>query len=190
VRRKLVITTTTAGVLALSGLAVAVPALADTDTDTDGTGTAASAVVDRIRDALSGLVSDGSLTAAQADEVADTLGEAGIGGHGGHGGGRLDLSAAATTLGMTEEELRTALAAEDATLATVAEDRGVARDTLVTALTEAARERITAAVEDGRLTQEQADERLADLGERIAERVDGTGPGHRGGSRSGSGAAE
>ncbi|MGY1639195.1 hypothetical protein ACI78V_21315 [Geodermatophilus sp. SYSU D00742] len=178
-RRKFVITTTTAGVLALSGLAVAAPALADTG----GTAAAASSAVDRIRDALSGLVSDGSITEEQADEVAGTLGRAGLGDRGGHGGGRLDLPVAATTLGMTEEELRTALAADGATLASVAEDRGVARDTVVAALTDAARQRTAAAVEDGRLTQEQADERLADLPERISERVEGTGPGDRGGER-------
>ncbi|MGY1662323.1 hypothetical protein ACI78Q_13980 [Geodermatophilus sp. SYSU D00705] len=179
-RRKFVITTTTAGALALAGLAVAVPALAETD----GTATASSSAADRIRDALSGLVSDGSLTEEQADEVASTLGEAGLGSRGDHGG-RLGLSAAATALGLTGEELRTALAADGATLASVAEDRGVARDTLVTALTEAAQERITAAVEEGRLTQEEADERLAGLAERIDQQVDSTGPASRGGHRSG-----
>ncbi|MBB3084327.1 hypothetical protein [Geodermatophilus sabuli] len=134
--------------------------------------------MDRIRGALSGLVSDGSITEEQADEVAGTLSEAGIGGHGGHGGGRLDLSAAAATLRMTEDELRAALAADGATLATVAEDQGV---DLVTALTDAAEQRIADAVTDGRLTQEQADERLAGLAERISERVDSTDLGHRGG---------
>ncbi|MGY1824233.1 hypothetical protein [Geodermatophilus sp. SYSU D00079] len=174
-RRTFVITTTTAGVLALSGLAVAVPALADTD----GTGAASSSAVDRVRDALSGLVSDGSLSEEQADEVASTLGEAGLGGRGDHGG-RPGLAAAATALGTTEEELRTALAADGATLATVAADRGVDRDTLVTALTEAARERIATAVEDGRLSQQEADQRLAELGERIEALVDRTGPGSHG----------
>ncbi|MGK5171706.1 hypothetical protein [Geodermatophilus sp. CPCC 205761] len=179
-RRTFIITTTTAGVLALGGLTVAVPALADSDT----VGSAAASAAERIRDALSGLVSDGSLTEAQADEVAATLSEAGLGGRGGHGG-RLDLGTAATALGLTEDELRTALQADGATLATVAEDRGVAVDTLVTALTEAAQERIAAAVEDGRLTQEQADERLAELAERIPERVHSTGLGSRGGHRPG-----
>jgi polyhydroxyalkanoate synthesis regulator phasin len=177
VRRTFIITTTTAGVLALSGLAVAVPALAGTD----GTGTASSSAVDRIRDALSGLVSDGSLTEEQADEVAGTLSAAGIGGSGRHGDRLGGLSAAATALGMTEDELRTALETDGATLASIAEDRGVARDTLVSALTQAAQERIAAAVEDGRLTQEQADQRLAELGERIDQQVDSTDPGSRGG---------
>jgi polyhydroxyalkanoate synthesis regulator phasin len=177
VRKKLVIATA-AGALTLTGLAVAVPALADTGT----TGTSASSVVDRIRDALSGLVDDGSITPEQADEVATTLGEAGPGGRGGHHGGPLDLAAAATALDMSEDELRTALAADGATPASVAEDRGVAVDDLVAALTDAAETRLAEAVEQGRLTQGEADERLADLAERIAERVDDEfGSGGRGG---------
>jgi hypothetical protein len=166
VRKKLIIATT-AGALALTGLAVAAPALADPDTS----GGADSSVVERITDALAGLVSDGSLSQEQADEVATTLSEAGIGGHGGHHGGRLGLEAAAAALGMSEDELRTALEPEGTTLAQVAEDQGVAVDTLIDALVRAQEERIAAAVEDGRLTQDEADERLADLEERVTERV-------------------
>ena len=73
-RKKLIIATT-AGVLALGGgLAFAVPALAGDETSTNRE--------DRIRDALAGLVEDGSITDAQADEVATTLAESGLGGHG------------------------------------------------------------------------------------------------------------
>ncbi|MGY2084919.1 hypothetical protein [Blastococcus sp. SYSU DS0539] len=170
-RKKLIIATT-AGVLTLGGLAVAVPALA-------GPGTAGGSAVDRITEALSGLVSDGSITQEQADEVATTLDEAGIGDRGGHRGGGLDLAAAATVLGMTEDELHTALEADGTTLAQVAEEQGVAVDTLVDALATAQQERIAAAVEDGRLTQEQADERLADLEERVTERVNTEAPADR-----------
>ena len=162
-RKKLIIATT-AGVLTLGGLGLAVPALADT-------GGSSGSAVDRITEALSGLVSDGSITQEQADEVASTLDEAGIGGHGGgHRGGGFDLSAAATALGMTEDELRTALETDGTTLADVAGEQGVEVDALVDALVTAQQERIAAAVEDGRLTQEQADERLADLEERVTER--------------------
>lgn len=183
-RKKLVVVAT-AGVLTISGLAVAVPAIADPSA-TSGTST-----VERIKSALSGLVTDGSITQEQADEVATTLDEAGLGRGGGHhGGGRLDLAAAATALGMTEDELRTALDADGATLATVAEAQDVAVEELVTALTGAEEQRIAAAVADGRITQEQADERLAGLAERVTERVDATEadrPGHggRGGPRGG-----
>ena len=173
-RKKLIIGAT-AGVLSLGGLAVAVPALA-------APGTAGSSAVDRITEALSGLVSDGSITQEQADEVAGTLDEAGIGHRGGHRGGGFDLSAAATALGMTEDELRTALETDGTTLADVAGEQGVEVDALVDALVTAQQERIAAAVEDGRITQEQADERLADLEERVTERVTSEapvgGPGH------------
>ncbi|NEK56745.1 hypothetical protein GCU56_02495 [Geodermatophilus sabuli] len=178
-RKKLIIATT-AGVLALGGgLVWAVPALAGPDSSTTRE--------DRIRDALAGLVEDGSLTGAQADAVASTLAESGLGGgRGGHGGGgRLDLSAAATALGMTEEELRDALEVDDTSLADVAEEQGVQVDTLVDALVEEQRARIAQAVEDGDLSQEEADQRLADLEERVAQRVDSDDWGHhgRGGGR-------
>ena len=180
-RKKLTVATT-AGVLALGGLAVAVPALADT-------GSSGQSAVGRITEALSGLVSDGSLTQQQADEVATTLSGAGIGGPGGHGGGpgggRLDLSAAATALGMTPDELRTALDTDGTSLADVAAQRGVAADTVVDALVAAVQADVAQAVTDGDLTQEQADERLADLQERVTERVqsDSWGPGHGHGGR-------
>lgn len=166
-RKKLVVAAT-AGALTLTGLAVAVPAVAATD-DTDGTSTS---VVDRIKDALSGLVDDGSITQEQADEVAGTLDEAGFGRHGGHGGW-FGLETAAETLGMTEDELRTALDAEGATLASVAGEQGVAVEALVDALVTAKQERIARAVEEG-MPQEVADERLADLEQQVTEWVNST----------------
>jgi hypothetical protein len=173
VRKKLIMATT-AGALTLTGLAVAVPALAE-EGPTDA---ASSSVVERITDALSGLVTDGSLTQEQADEVATTLNEAGIGrGHGPGHGGRLDLSTAATALDLTEDELRTALEPEGTTLAQVAEDQDVPVDTLIDALVQAEQERLAAAVEEGRIAQDEADQRLADVEERVTERVNSADPG-------------
>ncbi len=166
-RKKLVVAAA-AGALTLTGLAVAVPAVAQTE-DTDGTSTS---VVDRIKDALSGLVEDGSISQEQADEVATTLGDSGFGGHWGHGGWH-GLEAAAEALGMTEDELRTALEAEGATLAKVAEEKGVAVDTLVDALVTAQREGIAKAVQSG-MPQDVADKRLADVEERVTEWVNST----------------
>jgi len=170
VRNKL-ITLTAAGLLAIGGVAVAGSALAATGaTDTAAT---VSSRVDRIKDALAGLVSDGSITQDQADEVATTLDEADLGG--GHGGGHgRDLATAASTLGMSEDDLRTALDADGATLASVAEDQGVAVDTLVTALVDAEEARIAQKVTGGDLTQAEADERLTDLQTRITDRVNST----------------
>lgn len=172
-RKKLVVAAA-AGALTLTGLAVAVPAVADTE-DTDGTSTS---VVDRIKDALSGLVDDGSITQEQADEVATTLDGAGFGHHGGWFG----LETAAETLGMTEDELRTALDADGATLASIAEDKGVAVDKLIDALVKAKQERIAKAVEEG-MPQDVADERLADLQERVTEWVNATHDDVPGGGR-------
>jgi polyhydroxyalkanoate synthesis regulator phasin len=162
VRKKLIIATA-AGVLTLGGVAVAVPVLADTDGETS--------VVDRIKSALSGLVDDGSLTQEQADEVATTLSDAGLGHGGHHGGDRIGLETAADALGLTEAELRTALESDGTSLADVAQAQGVDVGTLVDALVQAQQDRIAQAVEDGRLTQAEADQRLADLEARVTERV-------------------
>ena len=172
-RKKLIIATA-AGVLTLGGVAVAVPVLADTDGETS--------VVDRIKSALSGLVDDGSLTQEQADEVATTLSDAGLGHGGHHGGDRIGLETAADALGLTEEELRTALEPDGTSLADVAQAQGVDVGTLVDALVQAQQDRIAQAVEDGRLTQAEADQRLADLEARVTERVNSDDPvrGHHG----------
>jgi hypothetical protein len=175
--RKKIITVVAAGALGVSGLAVAGPALAAA-----GAPDAAAAVtsrVDKVKQALAGLVTDGTLTQTQADKVATTLGSApdagwGPGGHRGFGGGA-DLSAAATTLGMSEADLRTALRGGKS-LAQVAKDKGVAVDKLVAALVQAEKDRVAADVTAGRLTQAQADQRLADVTARVTDRVDNTRP--------------
>ncbi len=175
-RRKIVLAAT-AGALTLGGLAVAVPAMAEDEAPTP---TSSSATAEeRVRDALSGLVDDGSLTQEQADEVASTLTDAGVGPWGGHdgrgwGGGAWGAGAAvaAETLGLSEDELRAALEAEGATLASVAEDQGVPVSDLVAALVGEARERIATAVEEHGMPQERADEVLADLETRATEIVE------------------
>lgn len=172
--RTKIVTLVAAGVLGISGVAVAGPVLAAAG----ATGAAASvnARVDRIQSALSGLVNDGTLTQAQADRVAATLDSSdalrGPGGHGGRGPG---LATAATALGLSEADLRTALESGK-TLAQVAQDRGVSVDTLVKALVDAEKARIAQQVTDGRIAQAQADERLADLTARVTDRVTGTRP--------------
>ncbi|SHG19098.1 hypothetical protein [Geodermatophilus nigrescens] len=179
--RKKIVLATAAGALAVGGLGLAAPAMA---ADDDPPTAAVTSAEERIRGALTGLVDDGSITAEQADEVATTLSDAGVGGRGGHGGPGFGagLSVAAETLGLSEDELRTALEADDASLATVAADQGVAVEDLTAALVQAAQERLDEAVADGRLTQEEADERAADLESRIAELVESTDLGAPGGS--------
>ncbi len=186
-----------AGVLGVTGIAVLAPVASATTSEESVGGRLAA-----LTEALAGLVTDGTLTQAQADEVASTLeesdlvrghgGPGGWGGWGGHGGrGGLDLDAAAEALGVTTEELRTALAVDGATLADVAAAEGVEVSTLVDALVASGTERLEQAVTDGRLTREEADERIAALPERVAALVErelrggGFGRGLRGGAPKG-----
>lgn len=183
------------GLTGVAGAALLTPAVSYAAT---GDSTALAERVASLREALAGLVTDGTLTQAQADSVASTIAESaplrgpdgsgGPGGHGGHGGARrgVVLSAAAEALGMTEQDLRAAGEAGK-TLADVAAEQGVEPDALVDALVAAAQERLATAVEQGRITQEQADARAADLEARITESLDvvrlpgGGGHGPRGG---------
>lgn len=183
--RKKIVTAVAGVALGASGMLLAGPALAAAGTP----GAAAvSSRVDRVKQALSGLVTDRTLTRAQADRVATTLGKIDLGGRGGRGPGGgpdrgADLDAAAEALGMTAADLRTALQGGK-TLAGVAGDRGVPVATLVAALVDTEETELAQAVEDGRITQAQADQRSADLTARITDRVHAIrpdrGPGGRG----------
>jgi hypothetical protein len=171
------------GALGLGGLAtgiVVAPAIASAAT-TDATATeAVGNRVAAIKDALSGLVGDGSLTQAQADEVAATLAERfPEGRHGGHGGPRRGVlgtspEQVATVLGTTPEELRTALSSGQS-LADVAEDQGIAKATLIAELVKAAEAHLAEHVAEGSLTQAEADERKAELTEFITAAVEREG---------------
>ena len=171
--------------LGLGGLATGVvlaPAMATAATSETSTTTAVSDRVTKIKDALKGLVTDKTLTQAQADKVATTLAETlPQGGHGGRGhgpGGRgfgAGLDAAATAIGITEAKLRTQLAAGK-TLAQVAEANDVSKADLIAQLVKAAEAKLAQAVTDGRITQAQADERKATLTARITEAVDKVRP--------------
>lgn len=137
----------------------------------------------RIKESLAGLVKDGTITQAQADKVAATLAaEAGTkGGRGmadGHGkggrgammrGGEV-LTAAADTLKLSQDELRTKLA--DASLGEIADQQKVSRTTLVDAMVKAATADLEKKVTDGDLTREQADSRTAKLKERFTAMLD------------------
>ena len=172
------------GVTGVAGAALVAPAVSYAAT---GDSTALDARVTSLTQALAGLVSDGSITQAQADEVATTLAEArpegrGRGGHG--GGARVDMAAAAEALGIPLDELRTQTQA-GRTLADIAEAEGVAEGDLVDALVAAGKARLAEAVTAGRLTQAEADARATGLEARIAASLDelcgpGGGPGRGG----------
>ncbi|NIZ92261.1 hypothetical protein [Kineococcus rubinsiae] len=178
--RKKIATALAIGAIGIGGLAVSGSASAADD----ATSGAPTSRIEAIKDALAGLVGDGSISQDQADEVATTLGSADLGPGGGHGphgrAGGPDLATAATTLKLSEDDLRTALQGGK-TLAQVAADQDVAVDDLVAALVDAEKARIATQVSDGDLTQAQADERLADLTQRVTDRVNSAGrPGGRG----------
>ena len=173
-----------AAALGLGGLTtglVVAPALAIAATDSTPATAAVGDRITKISEALRGLVSDGTLTQAQADRVATTLNErlpargpGGPHGHRGGPGGVRGLETAATTLGMTVGELRAALQGGQS-LADVAQSKGVSRDRLVGALVDAANKHLAEDVAAGRLTQAQADARAAELTARMSEQVDRKG---------------
>ena len=135
---------------------------------------------ERLAEVLAPLVADGTLTQAQADAVVQAMVAAGPvgGGHGpgDHGRRGFPLDVVASTLGTTVEELRTQLDG-DTTIADVASEQTQA---VVAALVAEATERIEQGVTDGRLTREQADEKLAELPGRVAEQVSSTPPSRHG----------
>ncbi|MCW2613447.1 MAG: hypothetical protein JWN08_441 [Frankiales bacterium] len=180
--RKKIITAALAGTLGLTGVALMAPSSALAQ-PADG-----SSRLSALKDALKGLVTDGTLTQSQADEVASTLAEArpehGPRGHDGgpgrDGAGKVAQEEVAKVLGITVDELRTQREAGK-TLAQIAEAEGVEKADLVDGLVAAAKAQLAQAVTDGRLTQARADELSAGLEARITEQVDRVGRGPRGG---------
>lgn len=190
--------TAVAGGIALG--ASALPAMASTTSPTpsasssadsskpsvDG-GTSADRTADiqsRIAADLAGLVSDGTLTQEQADKVAETLAsKMPAGGRGGDHGGRGGfggLSAAATAIGVTEDELRTQLEAGKS-IAAVAEANGVSEQAVIDAIIAEAKTHFAEEVASGEHTQAEVDAKLADLEARVKTMVETEGLPQRGG---------
>jgi len=151
--------------------------------------------------ALAPLVADGTLNQSQADAAVKAIIAAHpMGGRGGHGpdgpggrgpGGPEGLEAAATVLGTTATELRTALGT-DKSLADIAGEKGVEVSAVVDALYNAWLEHEATEVAAGQHTQAEVDARAADMKTRITEQVSTVrpvgGPGGRGGHGPGMGA--
>lgn len=155
------------------------------DTDTDGTNSTTGIRPERgerLGEVLAPLVTDGTLTQAQADAVVSALLEAapegrGPGGHrGDHRGKRGEhLTTVATAIGIDEAALREALV-DGSSIADIAAVNGVDVQVVIDALVAEAETRIAEHVANGDITQEQADERLADVESRITDMVNGVRP--------------
>lgn len=196
-----------AGVLGggLVGLALTLPSF----TDAASQDTTAVAVVDdggvagpmhhdeadrgvHLREALQALVDDGTITAEQADAVAEHLvanaprhggpgGDEGPGGRGGpgrRGGPGFDGEVVAEVLGIDVETLREA-AVSGQSIADLAEANGVDPQTVIDALVAEAQGHLDLAVESGRLSEDEAAAKAAELTERITARVNGEIPPRR-----------
>jgi hypothetical protein len=135
------------------------------------------ALKDALANRVDAAVEAGRLTEEQGAELKERIesGDVPLLGLGGPGFGHRmhhvgDLDAAASYLGMTEANLRTALESGK-TLAQIAEDRGKSVDGLVNALVDEAEAELAAAVKAGRLTDAQRDSMLSGLKERITRLV-------------------
>ena len=185
-----------AGVLA-TGAIGAIGAVAMTPASATTSDNVVTSRLAHIKTALRGLVTDGTLTQAQADKVAGTLDSqppmAGMGGRGGRGGGGGGMGmthshdAAAKALGMTSDELYAAVQGGKS-LADVAKDQKVNVDTLVKAMVADAEADLAAAVKAGTMTQAQADTIKSSLTERITNQVNGVRAGRGMGGGMGRGA--
>ena len=133
-----------------------------------------------LADTLAPLVSDGTITQVQADAVIAALEAAKpAGGHrggpGGPGRGPGNLEAAAGALGISADELRTALEGGQS-LAEVARSKGIDVNQVVSALVADLQAHLAEHVAAGDMTQAEADEKLANATERIRAFVNGEAP--------------
>jgi hypothetical protein len=125
---------------------------------------------------VTGTVTDPAATTdSTAAESGDTTTKADCGRGHGSGHGFRNLDAAAQALGMTVEELRTALRGGKS-LAAVAREKGIDPGKLVDALVAQMKARLDEHVASGKNTQAEADQMLADAKTRIEAFVNGTAP--------------
>lgn len=170
---------------AASGDAAATPAAVIQQSDeTPPVETDGEQMGTHLREALQPLVDDGTITAEQADAVTTQLIEnrpdrgaigEGRGPGGRHGfpgrfGAGVASEALTDLLGLDAQELRQQLR-DGATLAEIATAQGVDPQAVVDELVGELDERVTNAVENGRLDQADADQKLADAEAKISDMV-------------------
>lgn len=84
----------------------------------------------------------------------------------------------AATIGITVDEL-SALRLDGSSLVQIAEGQGVSSDTLVASLTNAKTEQVEALYAEGKITEAQKDTMLAQMNERMLERINRTEVGNQ-----------
>jgi hypothetical protein len=164
--------------LLMTGTTLAGAQTADPNTTTTAPATPAPAADETpkrewAKSALDGLVAKGTITQAQADEVLAALKAARPDKPRAFGFGKLD--AAASALGMTVEELRTALQGGQS-LAAVAKAKGIDVAKVVEALVAQMKTHLDQHVASGTHTQAEADQMLAAARARIQAFVNGEAP--------------
>ncbi len=124
---------------------------------------------EQITAALDELVANGTITQEQLDELKAARAK--------HGKGRkgAKLESVASAIGVSVDDLRSELQSGK-TVAQVAEENGVELQSVIDAVVNGKSEKLAAAVESGRLTQEEADEKIAGLQEKLTERFNNTRP--------------
>jgi len=124
-----------------------------------------------LEDLLGELVTEGVITQDQADLVGERIRAAGPFHRMGHHRGA-HLEVVAELLGMEATDVAEALRDGQSIADLAGDDTQSVIDALVTEATE----RLTAAVDDGRLIQEEADEKLDEITQRITNMVNGERP--------------
>ena len=179
-RKKLAIGAATGILVVAGGVAVLAQVNASDQESTTTTVAAASdrgaggERVSRLRQSLEDLVTDGTLTAAQADAVAEHLEN--TSGHGAEGrgdDGGISLDVAAETIGIEESALLDAIG-DGETIAEVAIANGIDAAVVIDALVAADQVKLDEQVADGSITAEVADEKAAEALDRITGIVNGT----------------
>ena len=128
---------------------------------------------EKLGSALSGLVSNGTITQSQADAINKSLADARTAGKVVMDKNRAaKLAVITSTLGITEEALKTRMKAGDS-LATIA---GANKDALIAALVASKTKEINDALAAGKITADQATKMKANLTTRVTEMVNSSRP--------------
>ncbi len=147
-----------------------------------------NAMKDARTDQIDEAVQNGDLTQKQADALKQKLDQApNGGGFPGFGGDRMggrfgnglgfDLMGAADKLagflGISQDQLKTELTADNASLASVAQAHGKSHDDLKSFIKDTAKSTLDTAVKNGDLTQKQEDNALSMLDAHLDQLIDG-----------------